>query len=47
MAKWNEVLRIEDALGADGRFAGVAALPPENSIKGLTLKHAIYFMLRV
>jgi enolase len=28
MAKWNEVLRIEDALGADGRFAGVAALPP-------------------
>ena len=29
MAKWNEVLRIEDALGADGRFAGVAALPPK------------------
>jgi enolase len=28
MAKWNELLRIEDALGADGRFAGVAALPP-------------------
>jgi len=28
MAKWNEVLRIEDALGTDGRFAGVAALPP-------------------
>jgi len=28
MAKWNEVLRIEDALGGDGRFAGVAALPP-------------------
>ena len=27
MAKWNEVLRIEDALGPDGRFAGVAALP--------------------
>ena len=26
MAKWNEVLRIEDALGSDGRFAGVAAL---------------------
>jgi len=28
MAKWNEVLRIEDALGKDGRFAGVGALPP-------------------
>ncbi len=26
-AKWNEVLRIEDALGADAKFAGVAALP--------------------
>jgi len=23
------VLRIEDALGTDGRFAGVAALPPK------------------
>ena len=28
LAKWNEVLRIEDALGADGRFAGIGALPP-------------------
>jgi enolase len=28
LAKWNEILRIEDALGGDGRFAGVAALPP-------------------
>ncbi|MDH5246395.1 MAG: phosphopyruvate hydratase [Betaproteobacteria bacterium] len=27
MAKWNELLRIEEALGADARFAGVAALP--------------------
>jgi enolase len=27
MAKWNEVLRIEDGLGTDARFAGVAALP--------------------
>jgi len=26
MAKWNEVLRIETALGGRGRFAGVAAL---------------------
>ncbi len=26
MAKWNEVLRIEEELGADGRFAGRAAL---------------------
>lgn len=29
LAKWNEVLRIEDALGSDARFAGVAALPPK------------------
>ena len=29
MAKWNEVLRIEDALGTDGRFAGITALPPK------------------
>jgi enolase len=28
MAKWNEVLRIEEAMGADARFAGAAALPP-------------------
>jgi enolase len=27
MAKWNEVLRIEEALGADARFAGVGAMP--------------------
>ncbi len=27
MAKWNEVLRIEEALGRDARFAGRAALP--------------------
>ena len=26
MAKWNEVLRIEEALGAQARFAGAAAL---------------------
>ena len=28
LAKWNELLRIEDAMGSDARFAGVAALPP-------------------
>jgi len=27
LAKWNEVLRIEEALGGDARFAGAAALP--------------------
>jgi enolase len=27
LAKWNEVLRIEDAMGGDARFAGVGALP--------------------
>jgi enolase len=27
MAKWNEVLRIEEALGASARFAGLDALP--------------------
>ncbi len=27
MAKWNELLRIADALGGDARFAGSAALP--------------------
>jgi enolase len=27
MAKWNEVLRIEEALGAQGRYAGIGALP--------------------
>jgi len=26
-AKWNEVLRIEEAMGGDARFAGAAALP--------------------
>ena len=28
LAKWNEVLRIEDAMGGDARFAGIGALPP-------------------
>jgi enolase len=27
MAKWNEALRIEEALGADARFAGAGVLP--------------------
>jgi enolase len=27
MAKWNEVLRIEEALGEQARFAGSAGLP--------------------
>jgi enolase len=27
MAKWNEVLRIEEALGGDAHYAGAAALP--------------------
>jgi enolase len=27
MAKWNEVLRIEESLGAQARFAGASALP--------------------
>ncbi len=27
MAKWNEALRIEEALGASGRFAGLNAMP--------------------
>ncbi len=27
MAKWNEVLRIEEALGAKGKFAGMTGLP--------------------
>ena len=26
-AKWNEMLRIEEALGSDAKFAGVGALP--------------------
>jgi enolase len=28
MAKWNELLRIEEAIGADVRFAGWTGLPP-------------------
>jgi enolase len=28
MAKWNEVIRIEEALGARARFAGRSALAP-------------------
>jgi enolase len=28
MAKWNELLRIEEAMGADARFAGWTGLPP-------------------
>ena len=28
LAKWNELLRIEDTMGSDARFAGIAALPP-------------------
>jgi len=31
MAKWNEVLRIEEALGAKGKFAGMAGLPLRRS----------------
>jgi enolase len=27
MAKWNEVLRIEEALGPEARFAGLDAMP--------------------
>jgi len=27
MAKWNEVLRVEEALGARARFAGLDGLP--------------------
>jgi hypothetical protein len=27
MAKWNEVLRIEEALGAKARFAGLDGMP--------------------
>jgi hypothetical protein len=27
MAKWNEVLRIEEAIGASATFAGRGALP--------------------
>ncbi len=31
MAKWNEVLRIEEALGSAARFAGLGALPSSRS----------------
>ena len=31
MAKWNEVLRIEEALGDEARFAGAGALAPRRS----------------
>ena len=31
MCKWNELLRIEEALGADAKFAGGAVLPPRGS----------------
>jgi enolase len=34
MAKWNEVLRIEEALGSKARFAGFDALPAE-VVRGL------------
>ncbi|MHB8528594.1 MAG: phosphopyruvate hydratase [Caulobacteraceae bacterium] len=32
MAKWNELLRIEEAMGADARFAGVSAFPETVSV---------------
>ena len=28
MAKWNELLRIEEAMGDDARFAGASAFAP-------------------
>jgi len=34
MAKWNEVLRIEEALGRDARFAGRTALGPAGATQG-------------
>jgi enolase len=36
MAKWNEVLRIEEAEGANARFAGRAALPQFRTADGST-----------
>ena len=39
MAKWNEVLRIEEALGAAAPFAGRAVLPqrsPERQVEKTT-----------
>jgi enolase len=29
MAKWNEALRVEEALGDAARFAGRSVLPPQ------------------
>jgi enolase len=34
MAKWNEVLRIEEALGSKAHFAGVEAMPFSRTISG-------------
>jgi hypothetical protein len=34
MAKWNEVLRIEEALGDRARFAGGAPLRPRRGAGG-------------
>ena len=34
MAKWNEVLRIEEALGAKARFAGLDGLPAQRARAG-------------
>jgi enolase len=34
MAKWNELLRIEEAMGADVQFAGWTGLPPGVSREG-------------
>jgi enolase len=31
MAKWNEVLRIEETLGTSARYAGATALPPRRA----------------
>jgi enolase len=36
MAKWNEVLRIEEALGAHAHFAGRGALPVRRGTPGLS-----------
>jgi enolase len=33
MAKWNEALRIEEALGLHARFAGSAVLPAHAGIR--------------
>ena len=34
MAKWNEVLRIEEALGAKARFAGLDGFPAQRARAG-------------